>query len=254
MNFDRIAPHYQWLEVLFAGRTLQSCRTAWLDDEVISGCRSVLIIGEGDGRFLAECATRLPEAEILCVDGSAGMLEAARQRLASVPSRENQTPDSNAAATDSIPPPDSASASICALPAADSSADPRRITFHQAILPGWEPPAGQFDLIVTHFFLDCLTPEDLRTVVHALARAAKPGAHWLLADFHVPHQPFAARLRAKAIIATAYTFFRAVAGLKVRQLADPFPVLGACGFQRERMRSWSWGMLYSSLWRRYPLR
>ncbi|RYD31103.1 MAG: class I SAM-dependent methyltransferase, partial [Verrucomicrobiaceae bacterium] len=131
MNFDRMAPHYRWLEFLFAGGTLQRCRTAWLDK--VTRCRSVLITGEGDGRFLEACAKRLPEADILCVDASAGMLAQAQKRT-------QATADCGAR-------------------------EGARITFQHAMLPGWEPPAVQFDLIVTHFFLDCFTPEDLRRVV-----------------------------------------------------------------------------------------
>ncbi|MDB6133580.1 MAG: Methyltransferase type 12 [Verrucomicrobiales bacterium] len=216
MNFDRMAPHYRWLEFLFAGGTLQRCRTAWL--EKVAHCRSVLITGEGDGRFLEECTKRLPEADILCVDGSPGMLALAQKRT---------------------------------LTTGDGGArDGARIIFQHAILPGWEPPAGQFDLIVTHFFLDCFTSEDLRRVVESLAAAAKPDAIWLLADFRVPDRPPPARVRARMVIATAYAFFRIVTGLKVGRLTDPFPLLEAQGFRLERMSGRSWGMLYSSVWRR----
>jgi SAM-dependent methyltransferase len=226
MNFDRIAPHYQWLEFLFAGPTLQRCRTAWLADEALSSCRSVLIVGEGDGRFLAECAARLPEAEILCVDGSAGMLQAARQRLAA--GKEMGLP--------------SGMEPLKSLPGV------ARIRFQQAVMPDWVPPAGQFDLIVTHFFLDCFTAEDLEKVISSLAAAAKPDAVWLLADFQIPRRPWLARLRARFIVGTAYVFFRLVAGLKVRRLADPQPLLEARGFRRLGLRTWSWGMLHSGMW------
>ncbi|MES2706654.1 MAG: class I SAM-dependent methyltransferase [Verrucomicrobiota bacterium] len=219
MNFDAVAPHYHWLEFLFAGSTLQRCRTAWLDE--VAGCRSVLIIGEGDGRFLAECAARLPEAWILCVDGSARMLAEAGKRHESLSGGVHGENTAKAG-----------------------------VTFQCAVLPGWQPPAAQFDLIVTHFFLDCFGPEDLAKVVTSLAKAAKPDALWLLADFRVPEKPFPARLRARAVIAAAYAFFRIVAGLKVKKLTDPFPLLDAQGFHQEKWRAWSWGMLHSGLWRR----
>lgn len=217
MNFDAVAPHYRWLEFLFAGRTLQRCRTAWLDQ--VTACRSVLIVGEGDGRFLEECAALLPEAEIFCVDGSEGMLAEARKR------HQAKSGNEQAPAT-------------------------ARITFHCATLPGWKPPEGAFDLIVTHFFLDCFRPEDLSQVVASLAKAARPDALWLLADFRIPRRPLPARIRAQAVIATAYAFFRLVAGLKAGRLVNPFPLLEAEGFRLEKVKSWSWGMLYSSIWRR----
>lgn len=213
MSFDRMAGHYRWLEILFAGSTLQQCRTALLQDELLNGCRRVLIVGEGDGRFLQECAAQLPEAEFLCVDGSEVMLSEARRRN-----------EGNG-----------------------------RIRFLRAEMPDWQPPAETFDLIVTHFFLDCFGAGDLENVIGLLSRAGLADAVWLLADFQIPKGPMAARLRAKLVIAAAYAFFRMVTGLRVRRLVDPAPFLESHGFHRVRQRIWSWEMLYSSLWMRSPL-
>lgn len=213
MNFDHMAPHYRWLEFLFAGRTLQQCRTAWLRDELLRRCRRVLIVGEGDGRFLEACAAVLPDAEFLCVDGSDGMMSEARRR----------------------------------------NAGNVRIRFLRAELPDWEPPAEAFDLLVTHFFLDCFDAENLEKTIGLLGRAARGDAVWLVADFQVPAEPKAVRLRAKLMITAAYAFFRVVAGLKVTRLEDPAPFLESMGFHRVRQRTWSWRMLYSSLWVRTPL-
>src|SRR5882762_1835947 len=51
-GFDRLAPHYYWMECVLAGRTLQRCRTAFL--EQTRDATAALLIGEGNGRFLAE--------------------------------------------------------------------------------------------------------------------------------------------------------------------------------------------------------
>ena len=32
MKFDRLAPHYDWMETWLAGERLQRTRTAWLDE------------------------------------------------------------------------------------------------------------------------------------------------------------------------------------------------------------------------------
>ncbi len=40
-------------------------------------------------------------------------------------------------------------------------ADPERVEFVLADLLEWEAPRGQFDLIVTNFFLDCFPPGEL---------------------------------------------------------------------------------------------
>ena len=79
MKFDRLAPHYDWMESSLAGKRLQCARTAWL--EQLNGRRRILSVGEGHGRFAGACVARFPEAELTCVEMSPGMLARARRRL-----------------------------------------------------------------------------------------------------------------------------------------------------------------------------
>ena len=51
MSFDALAPHYDWMEALLAGRRLERARAAQLD--ALAGRRRVLSAGEGHGRFAA---------------------------------------------------------------------------------------------------------------------------------------------------------------------------------------------------------
>jgi SAM-dependent methyltransferase len=142
--FDRLAPHYDWLEAVTAGARLQRARTAWLDE--LRGCRRILSVGEGHGRFAAACAARFPDAELTCVEASGGMRQRARRRLG---------------------------------PAA------ARVRWRQADLLSWQPE-GRYDAIVTCFFLDCFPPDLLAAVVARLAACAAPRATWLVSDFAVP--------------------------------------------------------------------
>ena len=50
MSFDVLAPHYRWMELVCAGEKLQGCRTAQLAH--VLAARHILILGEGNGRFL----------------------------------------------------------------------------------------------------------------------------------------------------------------------------------------------------------
>lgn len=79
MSFDRLAPHYTWMERVLAGPRLQQCRIAWL--EQLAGCERILIAGVGHGHFLRACARRFPRAAITSVDASAAMLAQARRRV-----------------------------------------------------------------------------------------------------------------------------------------------------------------------------
>jgi len=78
MNFDRLAPHYDWLEAFTAGGRLQQARLAWLEE--LAGRRRILSAGEGHGRFAAACAARFPAAEITGVESSPRMLACAQAR------------------------------------------------------------------------------------------------------------------------------------------------------------------------------
>ena len=209
MSFDLLAPHYRWMEWFLAGEKLQRCRTAFLDD--VPEARAILLVGEGNGRCLLECVRRFPEARIICVDGSAGMIRAARRRLAR------------------------------------HGCDPARVTFVHADLLSWQPPENAHDLIITHFFLDCFGPDQLARVIPALANSAKAGAHWLLADFQVAPDGVG-RARSRIILALMYGFFRIVTRLPAKQLTAPDPLLNQCGFMLRRRVEREWRLLRSDWW------
>ncbi|MDB6114231.1 MAG: Methyltransferase type 12 [Lacunisphaera sp.] len=82
MNFDLLAPHYDWMETLTAGGRLQQARTTWLDE--LDGQRRILSAGEGHGRFAEACATRFPNAAITCVESSKTMLARAQRRTRAI--------------------------------------------------------------------------------------------------------------------------------------------------------------------------
>ena len=78
MNFDCLAPHYDWMEAVMAGGLLQRARMNWLESLV--DCRRILSVGEGHGKFAAAFGRRFPEAELTCVEASQRMLERGRRR------------------------------------------------------------------------------------------------------------------------------------------------------------------------------
>ncbi|MGV3662489.1 MAG: class I SAM-dependent methyltransferase [Prosthecobacter sp.] len=209
MSFDLLAPHYRWMEWLSAGE-LQRCRTALLD--AISAPTKVLIYGEGDGRFLMEFCSRFPLANITVVDASMAMITLAKKRLAQ--------------------------AGMGAAP----------VEFIHADALTWKPPAGEFDLLVTCFFLDCFREDELRRLVPVIAAAARSSARWLVADFQIPASGLA-RVRARVILAVLYAFFRRATALSAHELVDPAQMLRAEGFGPEQRVEHDHGLLYSEVWR-----
>ena len=176
----------------------------------IEAPKRALIVGEGNGRFLSEFLRRHRRVEIDCIDASERMLQLARQRIGD---------------------------------------EPNRVRFLQREILSWSPPPGQYDLIVTHFFLDCFPEEQLGAIIPKLADAATAEATWLVADFSFPAEGFA-RIRARIWLSAMYRFFRAVAGIEARQLIDPSPFLRAAGFAIERQNFFWHGILKSEAWRR----
>jgi ubiquinone/menaquinone biosynthesis C-methylase UbiE len=71
-NFDGVARVYRWAEYASLGRTLELAREFFLPR--LTECRSVLALGDGDGRFLARLLRQNPEARAVAVDSSAEML------------------------------------------------------------------------------------------------------------------------------------------------------------------------------------
>jgi ubiquinone/menaquinone biosynthesis C-methylase UbiE len=211
VSFDSIAPAYRTLETIAFGGDLQRARVACLGE--IGSPRGALIVGEGNGRFLCELLRRHPNMAVDCVDESRRMLELARRGI------KRQLP-----------------------------AEATRVRFLRHDITSWTPPEASYDLIVTHFFLDCFSENRVVDIVNRLARAATPNATWLLADFCVPVPGFA-RIRAGLWMAAMYRFFRIAAGIEATELADPSPFLRAAGFDLFRQNLFRSGMVKSELWR-----
>lgn len=212
MSFDVIAPWYRALETIAFGGDLQRARIACLGE--IETPRRALIVGEGNGRFLRELVRRHPAIEVDCVDASERMLRLARQQI------ERELPGSL-----------------------------NRIRFLQRDITSWAPTQRAYDLVVTHFVLDCFPTGQVADVVGRLAGAATTKAIWLLADFCVPPDGFR-RLHARACLAAMYRFFQVTAGIEATALVDPSPFLCARGFSLARQHFFRRGIVKSELWRR----
>lgn len=206
-NFDRVARIYRWAEYLALGPLLQQTRTALLDR--VAMCRHALLFGDGDGRFLARLLARSPNIEATAVDTSAAMLRLLESRCR----RATPTAHLN--------------------------------TVQMPALLAPIPPAA--DLVVTHFFLDCLTQSEIDELARKLTSTLSPGTMWLVSDFHIPDTPVV-HTAARLYIRFLYLAFRLLTGLRVKQLPDPQAALLRSGFERVTRRTKLFGLLYTELW------
>lgn len=212
-GFDRLAACYDWMETILAGDRLERCRNAFWGE--MGEVRHALLAGVGHGRFLTELRRRYPGAEITCIDSSAKMLEVSRRRLL----REGLTLEG--------------------------------INLIHADVLTWQPPAGEYDLIATHFFLDCFTAAQLLEVIKRLRSGAKAGARWHLSDFQIPQNGWR-RIRAQIILWLMYRFFRVVTDLPAAALSNPQNSLSTSGFVRRARKEFEWGLLFAELWECSP--
>jgi hypothetical protein len=125
----------------------------------------------------------------------------------------------------------------------------QRVRFVQDDALTWPLPPGVFDLVVTHFFLDCFGHEELAGLITKVAAGATDKARWLLADFQVPDRGWR-KSRAKVVLALLYLFFRFATGLSAGRLTPPGNLLRAAGFRLAGQRVGNFGLVHSDLWQR----
>lgn len=172
--------------------------------------RQVLLAGEGRGGFLRECLKRFPKARFTVVESSRVMLDLAKRGL--------------------------------------DDADLKRVLFVHADLLDWSCDE-RFDMIATHFFLDCFEPRPLAAIVEKLGGLATEDATWLLSDFQVANGRLSA-IRSRCILWMLYWFFRISCKLEAGSLTAPETFLGDAGFRLVERREYDWGLLKSECWRR----
>jgi SAM-dependent methyltransferase len=174
----------------------------------LSGCRHALVLGGGDGRFTAELLRVNSMIEVDTVDASPAMLSALLRR---------------------------------------ASQHAGRVRTHCGDVRTLLPPNPPYDLVVTHFFLDCLTTEEVRSLAVTLRNSLSASAVWVISEFAVPEGWFG-RLVAPPLIGLLYRIFGFLTGLSVRSLPDYAAALRESGFKLNCRRTFLHGLLASEVW------
>jgi ubiquinone/menaquinone biosynthesis C-methylase UbiE len=215
VNCDSIAGWYRRIEHIGFGSALERRRNAFLGE--VCDARRILVLGEGDGRFLVRLLEQTLQeqtgVEVDYLDLSRRMLELARARLEAAGHGGGS------------------------------------VTFRQGDALIVPLPRAEYDLIVTHFFLDCFNEADAATLVQNIAEAARPHARWLISEFHQPEGGWRATW-AWLWLRILYAFFRVTTGLQTSRLIDHHPLLLRSGFRLSRAETAHFGLLVSELWTR----
>jgi ubiquinone/menaquinone biosynthesis C-methylase UbiE len=208
-RFDRVARLYRAMEYLSFGPMLERCRFFHLPR--LREARRALVLGDGDGRFTARMLAEHRAISADAVDLSPAMLHLLRRRVADCGARDRIT-------------------TICA--------DARSFT----------PAASGYDLVVTHFFLDCLAAEESAQLIARVCPCLAPGAVWLVSEFSVPARGRLRRWFAQSVIASLYAGFRVLTGLRIRTIPAWRDLLMQAGFVPAASHAWLGGLLVSELW------
>jgi ubiquinone/menaquinone biosynthesis C-methylase UbiE len=174
----------------------------------LAGCRHALVLGDGDGRFTGRLLCANPLVSIHAVDASPAMLKALAGRAGK-----------NAA----------------------------RVQTQVADARLWQPEGSAYDLVVTHFFLDCLTADEVRSLAARVRGMLEDGALWVVSEFAVPPNRFG-RWVARPLVSALYWVFGCLTGLRVRCLPDHAGALRDADFTLKQRRTWLGGLLTSELW------
>ena len=207
-NFDRVARLYRWGEYLCLGPLLEQTRTFHLPR--LAACRQALVLGDGDGRFTARLLRSNRAVRVHAVDTSDAMLRLLRTRAGR------------------------------AAPGAGA----RLLTEQRSALDS--TPATGTDLVVTHFFLDCLQQPEVDALVRRLTPHLAPDALWLFSDFRIPGGVLA--WPARVYVRALYAVLGLLTGLRTTHLPDHAVALRRVGFRLIAQQRKLFGMLTTELW------
>lgn len=170
--------------------------------------RHALVLGDGDGRFTARLLTCNPTIRVDAVDASSAMLSELLR---------------------------------------NAGLHRGRVRTHLADLREWTLPESDYDLVVTHFFLDCLSTDEVAFLAWRVRSHISPRAIWLVSEFNEPGGWFG-RVMARPLISFLYRSFGILTGLKVHSLPDHDRTLEAAGFGLKEQRHFLGGLLVSQIW------
>jgi ubiquinone/menaquinone biosynthesis C-methylase UbiE len=212
MNCDSIARAYRWVEYAAFGPLLERARFRWLPE--LAASKRVLVLGDGDGRFLARFAESYPSAEVHYIDSSAVMLSLARGRARRA-----------------------------------RLANQARLNFTHGDALSTTPPGRDYDLVVSHFFMDCFNEKELFQLVDHVGPRLAPKCHWLVSDFREPRGGVLASVF-RLYLRLMFAFFRYTSGLETRNLADYSAFLRKLGLVVSKRANYLGGFVFSEIWTR----
>lgn len=209
-GYNRLSSVYAWLEHLAFANTLMRARLSLLPE--LKSAKEILILGEGDGRFLRQAVSYLAEARFVVLEQSPNMIALAKQRF--------------------------------------SSAELERIQFIECdIQTGKEQLKPGFDAIITCFFLDMFNATGICNILETFSPYLKDAGYWYYVDFAETGKGVN-RLYQQAYLRLMYWFFAWQTGLETQKLVNPHSLFEALGFRLQGQNDLHFHFLSSRLYQK----
>jgi ubiquinone/menaquinone biosynthesis C-methylase UbiE len=203
-----LAPWYLFLETISFGNQLQQCRISQIAE--LKEVKNVLILGDGNGRFLESLLKSNCNAEIESLDISRNMIGLANARITPLPNNS-------------------------------------QVVFIHTDVFDWNFPKCKYDLIVTNFFLDCFTYSELTNLLEKISLSLKPQGKLIYGDFNVPNSLLIKTLTS-LLLYGMYLFFRIFTQISANSLYDPTSLLIENKFILKNEKYYLLSFLKSQLW------
>ncbi len=174
--------------------------------------RRALVYGDGDGRFLAELVRRAPAIQATTLDASSAMLCQAGRKLP-------------------------AGSNVRLIHANALACEPAQF------------PEAPFDLVVSHFFLDCFTEPEIELLLSRVQEAVCDDAIWIVSDFAIPERAPAKQI-AMLIVRGLYVAFGLLTGLTTSRLPNHGRLMQKAGWRLEDRQELLFGLLVCERWGR----
>lgn len=210
-GYDRLALIYQAIERVVFGGHLQAARVALLDQ--LPSWQRMLLLGDGDGRLLeviVEGMRKGSDQTIISVDHSEAMLHQQRNRIANQPAS-------------------------------------KQVEWIKTDALSFTPDENSFDVIVTPFFLDCFTTEQLQSALPQWRDGLRQEGRWYYVDFVVPQQGWR-RIPTGFLCRVMHTFFRLATGLPNSKLLNVPSMLRQMGLEPEQQNYRFGGMMVTEIY------
>jgi ubiquinone/menaquinone biosynthesis C-methylase UbiE len=174
----------------------------------LRNCRTALVLGDGDGRFTARLLQENPHVRVEVIDTSKAMLRALLR---------------------------------------NAGVHRHRISVHHADARQWLPGTSRYDLVVSHFFLDCLSTDEVTALAERLRPCTSDQTRWVVSEFAIPAGWFG-KLVAQSLVTSLYLAFRLLTGLRVGRLPQHRSALSRAGFVLDQEFPSLDGLLVSEMW------